>query len=355
MASSSERRRRRTRIANEGGAGIVWVERAWRFVARPAFVGMLIFLAGLALALAPTTVLPETPAYDWWLTAFRFADAVRAAATLLAAAAVIGLGMAVARIRQARGPERRAVASATVAVVLMGAGIVWGAMGWLTAQADLPTSRVAVAPGQPLQAYPATFAGRTFNVMLPQRVTVESVDAQQGRAVVELSRAGTDEAVRNDVYVGDPLPVGDTTVALLGVELDPRVLSAILTTPGGIEVRATKGEKIRFEPDGAQYDVLNIVRDYVGAMGPAVELASEETGRFWAFERDAKLPEPMTEVRMLRLETAPVAVLAFAPKRNDFGSAPAGLLFVLGLALFLLARDRSQSSLHEAGLAGEST
>lgn len=345
----AEARRRKARPANEGAAAAVWVDRAWRFVARPEFLGTLLAVAGLVLLLAPTSGVPETPSRGWWVAAFRSADAARAAATLVSAGSVVGLGMLVARVLTHRGAARRAVLWPTIALGLMGTGVSFGTLSWLSAQSDLPTSKLSVPPGATIESFPAIASGRSFKVMLPQRIFVESVDPEGSKAVIELRKAGEEEGVRNDVYVGDPLPLHDLRIALVGVEIDPRVRSAILYEPDGIEVRAAKGEKVRFKPDGPEFEVRQIATDYLGAMGPGVQLADPEGQTFWVFERDSKLPSAMTEVRLKRLETAPVAVFALASTPVEGALAAAGFIFVLGLALFLLVSDRTGASLNELG------
>lgn len=356
QSRSNARRRRRT-TGRSSGASAVWLERAWRFVARPEFVGVLTFVAGLVALIAPTSNVADPPSYGWWTAAFRFPDASRVVASLLAGSAVVALGIAAAtalsqsaapsrsRRRRRRIPREKLLEASAWSLMIVGAAT--GIFVWLASQAALPPSRVAVAPGQTIESFPAIASGRSVKVMLPQRLRVVEVDPTEGRAVIELVGAGDEAGVLNDIYVGDPLPLQGFTVALLGVETNRSVYSAVMSMEGGIEARASVGEKVRFVPDGPQYEVRQIVRNYVGRMGPGVQLAPPEGETFWVFERDSQLDEPMTEFRLQRLETAPVAVLAFASAPFPGGLPAGGVIFVAGLALFLLRPEQDIEAVGE--------
>jgi len=335
----SERRSRTRRKQRNDGPGAqaqyVWLERLWAIVARPWFIGVALVIAGIVVMLAPTATVPPSPSYGWWIAAYRFSNASQGAVTLLVVASLLALALGVEswRARKARPGE-------VFVLGLMGAGIVMGLLTWFVAQADVPTSRVAVAPGQTIEAYPAIESGRAFKVMLPTRIFVSDVDPEAGKATVELRRPGENGGVVNDVFVGDPLEVTGYQLALVGLELDPRARSAVLTMPGGIERRASLRSKVRFTPDGQEYEVRRITSNYLGVMGPAVELATGEDDIFWVTQRGSELENPLHEIRLLRLEAAPVPVFSLT-KTNVGATVPAaGTLFAFGLALFLLRRGR---------------
>ncbi len=348
----SEVRRRRKSDATKKSVANVWLERGWRFATRPEFAGTLLLVAGLVLLIGPTTRLPESPSYGWWTAAFRFPDAVRVAASLIAASSVVILGKALAAewsegVISSRGRRRirwaRWIPFASLAAMVVGAT---GALFlWFGAQAKLPTSRVSIAPNQTIQSFPSIASGRTVKVMLPQKIRLVSLDAAAGKATVELKTAGEEAGVMNDVFIGDPLPVRTVDVALIGVEVDPRFFAARIEMKGGIEVLAAPGQKVRFTPDGEQFEIREVVKNYVGRLGPAVHIVRPDGRSAWVFERDSALEEPMTEFRLNGIQTAPVAVFSFASTRYGGGVAAFGLVFVLGLGLMLVRiEDEDESS-----------
>lgn len=350
----AEARRKRTGRSSGENAKSIWLERVWQFAVRPEFVGVLLLVAGLVVILAPTAAVPQEISHGWWVAAYRFADAVQAGTSLTSIAFVAAAAMLVAAWAARRGGGRARLVP-LIGTALMGAGVFMGVFVWFGSQASLPTSRVAVPPGQTIQAFPAIESGRAFKVMLPVRVHLLSVSPDAARATVELRKPGEDEGIKNDIFVGDPLPINEFRLALVGLEMDPRIRSAVLGAADGIDVRGTVGTKVRFTPDGPEYEIKAISLNYVGAMGPAVELESEERGRFWVFQRDSQLEEPLNDIRLRRLETSPVAVFAVSKGDHRQLAALAAILFVLGLALFVLASDRGISSLNESGPNREAT
>lgn len=330
----SERRSRARRKQRASDDQHVWLERLWAMIARPWFIGVAVAIAGVVVMLAPTATVPPTPSQGWWIAAYRFSNASQGAVTLLVVAGLlaVALGLELWQRRRSKGE--------LVAIGLMGAGVLTGLLTWFVAQADVPTSRVAVAPGQTIQSYPAIESGRAFKVMLPNRIFVSGVEPEAGKATVELRKPGEDSGVANDVFVGDPLEITGYRLALVGLELDPRVQSAVLTTPDGIERRASLRSKVRFTPDGTEYEVRRIVANYLGVMGPAVELAVGEDDVFWVTQRGSKLERPLNDVQLVRLEAAPVPVFALTKTSAGDAAPGAAVVFVLGLGLFLFVRGR---------------
>lgn len=327
------------------------MRRLWEFVVQPPFVGALLVVAGLIVALAPTASVPEAPSQGWWVAAYRFANAAQSGVTLLLVAGSFAGALAFAEFQRRKAARQNVMP--LLGAATMGLGILLGVGSWFGGQTSIPTSRVSIAPGQTIEAFGAIESGRAFKVMLPNRIFVDSVDPQDGRATIELRKAGEESGVRNDIFVGDPLEVGDYRIALVGLELDPRARTAVLTEEGGIEVRASVASKVRFIPDGPEYEVKQITLNYIGVMGPAVELLGPDGDRFWVFQRDAQLDKPLAKIRLLRLEAAPVPVFAIAPARGSALGPLAALCFLIGFFIVLVVRDRGEGSIAELGPSRE--
>lgn len=313
----------------------VWLERSWQFIARPRVAGVVLWVAGVIVMLTPTATVPAQPSHAWWVAAYRFTNAVQSGMTLLVAAAAAGVAILATQMA-----GRRRHPLSTLAVALMWLGVTLGVATWFYGQADVPTSRVAIAPGQTIQSYPAVESGHRFQVMLPTRVFVVEVDPEAERATIELRQPGAESGVRNDVFVGDPLDIGGVRVALIGMEVDPRSNSAVVTMEGGIERVVVPNSTVRFVPDGPEYQVKSIARNYLGSMGPAVEIVTPDGDAYWATQRDSALTRPFTDVRLLRIQSSPVPVFAVT-KTPAGGFVPvAAVVFALGMALFLFGRSR---------------
>lgn len=222
----------------------------------------------------------------------------------------------------------------------MAVGVATGVGGWWYSQSKLPLSKVSLPAGSKIESYPAIDVDRSVKRMLPHRVQVNSIDADRGSVNLAFSTADDPEAtVDQRVEVNAPVDVDGVRYSLIGVEYDARVPRVVLESGEAdtITVSATRGDQVMFEHEGATFEVTQIVRNYLNALGPAVELESEEQGRFWVFQRAHPLGDdfdsPM-KIRLQRVETAPVAVLAIGERPEYFAFASV-ILFVLGLALIL--------------------
>ena len=292
-------------------------------------MGVLLIVAGLIVGLAPTASVPGVISTGWWVAAYRFANAAQGAMSLIAVAVVFGIGllMTLALERRARSPAR-----VPFAIGVCVTGLTVAVVTWFVAQAAVPTSQVAVAAGQKIESYPAIASGNAFKVMLPRQIYVAEVDRDAGTATIELRRADEEKGARHDTFVGEPMEIGEgIRLALLGAQLDHRTRTAILTQPGGIEVRAAQGSTVKFQPDGPEYEVRRITANYLGFMGPAVEISSEEEGVYWVTARDSALEEPLTDVRLLRIETAPVPVFALTKSAAGGFVQASAAIFAIGL------------------------
>ena len=305
-------------------------------------VGLLLCVAGIVVMLTPTATVPQDPSQGWWVAAYRFTNAVQGGMTLLVAAAIAAAAMLVSALQ-----TRRRTWAPVASLALMFTGILLGVTTWFFGQADVPTSRVAIAPGQTIEAYPAIESGRAFKVMLPLRIYVSEVDSTLGKAIIELRKPGEDTGIRNDIFVGDPLDVNGFQIALIGMELDPRSRSAVLTSEGGIERRAAMNSKVRFVPDGPEYEVRKLSLNYLGVMGPAAEIADPDGDVFWVTQRDSALEKPLTDVRLVRLETAPVPVFAITKTPAGQMVPVAAVVFAIGMVMFLFVRERETEAVSE--------
>jgi hypothetical protein len=185
--------------------------------------------------------------------------------------------------------------------------------------------------------------------MLPSRVKVVAVDPEAAKATVEIREAGEEEGVRNDIFVGDPLDVGQFRFALVGLEYSAAVRAAVIGKKDGIDARGTRGTKVRLEPDGPEYEIRQIVTNYLGFMGPAVQLADPDENTFWVFQRETELDEPLHGMVLRRIETAPVAVFAVAKTPMSRYVSLGAILLMLGLAMFVFVSERTSRSLAELG------
>jgi hypothetical protein len=211
----------------------------------------------------------------------------------------------------------------------------------------MPPSRITVPAQQKVEAYPAITATSSVKVMLPSRVFVRGVDVQEQTASLEFLRVGEEEGQGQiqTLRAFDPVEIRGFRWSVLGIEYSDAVLAAVVepTKDGAIPAMGTVGDTLQFEIEGPTYRVTGITRNYLGVLGPAVELENDEFGKFWLFARAHRgkaAPDFAHGLRLDRIERAPVAILAVseAPAQNLLPVA--GILFIVGLALFLLAPDR---------------
>lgn len=334
-------------------ASSIWIERLWHRVVSPAGLGGLLLAAGLIFVVGPLNMLPKTPPTAWWSIALQAEGMARGGASLLAMAVVLMSGLGLVRWRTSRGDiaevdpdgpgagRTNHIAAIGAGLMVLGAAI--GTLMWVVAGSQVAASRVSLPVGKSIESYPAITVSGNMRVMLPSRLKVRSVNVDEGTAELELSKVG-DEGVVQSIRVGRPVDIDGMRYALVGIEFDPRVVRAVVagSTPDTIATSAAVGESFRVTLDGPEYRVTQLIRDYLNVLGPAVEVENEETGRFWLFQRSNPIEGFQTPhgLRLEALETAPVVILGVSRRQPTevFGSA--GVLFFLGLGLFLFGRDR---------------
>lgn len=361
----------------------------WNLLARPMTAGVLLFFIGLILVATVLTAMPPQVPSSWWTVAFRSAEALRSFASLGALALGAGLVLLVERVRAMLGanaasapdrlldePPQGGTGAETgllrfaplVGVVLMVAGVVTGVGSWAASQRDMPPSRLTVPTQRKIETYPAVTATSSVKVMLPSRGYVRTINVDEQTAAVEFLQVGEEKGEGRMQTLGsfDPVEIDGFRWSMLGVEYSDAVLSAVVepSGEGAIPAQGAVGDTLQFEIDGPEYKVMQITRNYLGVLGPAVELDHPDEGRFWVFERaqDPKVaPRFEHGLRLRQIERAPVAIISVAPAPSQDLLPVAGILFIVGLALFLffpdlVVRERDDgwavSSLNEAGDLG---
>lgn len=313
----------------------VIVAKIWRRVYRPEVAAALVFAAAMVMLLAAWTELPSRPTQGWWSVPFHFPEVLRGSATLLGLAWVVFLGVEIQRAKD--GAKRLQ----TLGRMLVGTGVALGVGVWLWGQSSLPSAIMQLPVGQTIESISARDARGAVKVMLPYRLKVTELDASTGRGSVQISGVNEPGNIY-DLEVGSPLLVNGYRISLLGLAWDERFLEATLegTEENSISDVGTKGSKVKFTLEGPEYDVLQISRNYLQAMGPAVELGSEASGRFWVFQRaEADAMKPAAPVKLLGLKTAPMAILAVSKTEGGPVYSAAAIVFIVGLLLLLFIRE----------------
>lgn len=356
MSQKKTQSRRRKGRASKGNS--IWIDRFWNYLVRPRPVGTLVAVAGLSVLAGPTVAVPARLTHGWWSTAFHFDDVTRAGSALIAVAAVLATAALWRRIRgespadvDGDGPQRERLTNLAPALglFLMGTAVCLSLGTWWASQARFPVSKVSLPVTTKVESYPAIDVRGSVKRMLPHRMQVLEVQPEQGAARLGFTTAAKpDDVIEETVRVNAPVDVDGIRYAVVGVEYDERVPRAILESgkEGTIPAAALKGETVRFAPDGPEFQVRQIVMDYLNALGPAVELENEEYGRFWVFQRAHPLGENFSapyEIRMQGLETAPVAVLTIGEAPDVDLAAGLAVLFVVGLGLFLGFDERRRA------------
>ncbi len=336
----------------------------WGKLGQPLVWGGLLVLIGLILLADVVTTLPGQSSANWWITAFRSPQSIRSLATLgvmaLGSAAILGMarwsvhrgatpsGHPDATGLQLDSPRGFRALAPLLGIALMVVGAAVGVGDWAASQRLMPPSRITVPPQQRIESYPAISATSSVKVMLPSRVFVRSVSVQDQTAALEFLRVGEEsgQGQLQTLRAFDPVEVQGVRWSILGVEYSDAVLAAVVepTKDGAIPAMGTVGDSLQFEIDGPTYKVTQVTRNYLGVLGPAVELENDEFGRFWVFQRAAASDGERTPtfdhgLKLSRLERAPVAVLAVSEAPAQDLLPVAGILFVVGLALFLLLPD----------------
>ncbi len=314
--------------------GSLWEQRLWDRVASPLGIGVILIVAGALLMVAPWGAIPTQPSLAWWSTAYQFTEAARASAVLAAFAAVLGLAALGYGIGALRGPARIQRIGVMIGVV----GVMAGVAAWMAGQMSLPTSKVSLPANQTIEAFPAISIEGQFKVMLPNRVTVKRVDIANQAVTINVASAVDPEGEDRSLSAGDSLILEGHRWSLLGVEFDPRIPRVVMssTDDNTIQTAGIRGQKLRFTPEGEEFEILRVSRNYLGAVGPAVELSSEKHGKFWVYSRARPLKHGVGTPGNLRvdgIESAPVAVLAVSSDKGDQWLTTSGIIFIVGFVM----------------------
>ena len=374
---SQPRRRSRAAMARRG-----WVDILWDVLVTPRAVGALVLLAGLGMVGSPWGRLPKRLAPQWWDWAFQSAESLQVVVLLLTAAVPLSIGLwlrsraatvgADVVLCESPGSEysgQTLVSKASLfGIVLMCVGAL-GSLGlWLSIQQDVPPTRAAFSVGEKEEFVMARVGGRPVRMMLPRRVEVTDLrwDDKPG-ASVEFSRPGQQDVAPQRVDLGQSVEIGLKRFTFVGIQEDPDALRAVIASskPNTIPVVTRKGDTFKVALDGDEYRMLEMELNYIGAMGPAVQLQreGENTAPFWVFMRrpDKKFGDAFAHgLTLERLETAPAAVFTVSPVMPFEPLIAFVGCFVLGLGMMLtfpgLQRrgKRGLVSLNEAGALAQS-
>ena len=356
----------------------------WDLLVTPRAIGVLVLLAGLGMMGSPWGRLPKRTAPQWWEWAFQSADSLQVVVLLLTAAVPLTVGLWL-RSRAANvGADvvlcespgsayngRSMVSKASlIGVVLMCVGAL-GALGlWLSIQQDVPPTRAAFSVGEKEEFVMARVGGRPVRMMLPRRVEVTDLrwDDTPG-ASVEFSKPGQQEVAPQRIDLGQSVEVDQKRFTFIGIQEDPDALRAVIASskPNTIPVVTRKGDTFKVALDGDEFRLVDMELNYIGAMGPAVQLQregeGEDTSPFWVFMRrpDKKYGDAFEHgLTLERLETAPAAIFTVAPVMPFEPLIGFAACFVLGLGMMLTfpgvqrRGKRGLVSLNEAGALAQS-
>lgn len=335
------------------------VDRLWFALSEPLVWGGLFVLIGLIMVATVLNAMPPQVSSNWWVVAFRSSEALRSVVTL----GILGLGvalvLAINRFRAAQGaadpgepdtvttddfeePSRVIRHAPLLGAVLMVVGAGIALTDWSLAQRQMPPSRLTVPTQQKIEAYPSVTATSSVKVMLPSRAYLRTINVEDQSAVVEFLQVGQEEGEGRvqTLRAFDPVEIADFRWSILGVEYSDSVLSAVVEPDGegAIPAKGSVGGTLQFEIDGPEYKILRITRNYLGVLGPAVELEHPDDGRFWIFQRATTgkaEPEFIHNFILKRVERAPVGIIAVSQAPTEDLLPAAGVIFVIGLALFL--------------------
>lgn len=385
--SSRRRKRRRERRAAPGGL----VERVWEQLTDPRTPGLLLLLSGVVLVSSPWSRQPEPLALSWWESAVNLPDALSVAAGLAAAATVLLLGVLLNRYHLATGApkdtesgedarfesrskkevrESRVPGFAWAGAISMVAGIALVVGYWFVSQRQVPAARVALAVGETIDNYQVPRGGQGLKVMLPSRVRLATLKAgDDAAASIQIFGVAEEPPKPANIAPGQGIEVDGYRFTFIGLRPDVTKLRAVLSSdkPDTIGSSATEGETFKLSLDGQEYKVVEIARNYLGMLGPAVKVESPEHGEFWVFQRASQAevaPEFGHDIQLDRVETTPAAIFSVARSMPFWPLSAGGTLFVVGFALLILfperivrreERDVRIWSFNEAGRVAEQT
>lgn len=364
---------------------------AFELLVSPGVVGAALVLAGLALVAAPWLVAPDLHSRTFWSKPLTSPDALRVSVMMTALA--IGVMIALAwrryaldigdtsdharitedarvRLVDVQLLESRGWLAPWIGLTLMILGSALGVGSWLALQRGVPATEASIPLGRETEAVGATVGGQAMQLMLPRRITVTRIERgtpgdpeDPARVTARFALPKQDDVPEETIVAGESLDVEGTRFTFVGIREDKRSVRAVLEGIGEqvIEQRVAKGESFRVALDGPIYTLDDLTADYLGRMGPAVQVSSPETGSFWVFQRDTR--EELgargvdADLALKRLETSVGAVFTVAPALPFWPIITAGALFVLGLAGLLsapeLVRRRREDDLWSLGSINE--
>lgn len=329
---------RRNRNKKEESAFEIWLQRAWAFFVRKETAGLLCLIGGAVLILSPSTIALSEPSRSWFITPFFNIDAIQTTASIVVIIMALFLGLGLNKV--ASGNRRRVLRrhTPTIAVALMVTSVAIAIFAWAAFHFFLPVSRISLAVGQPVQSLPMHHVlGRT-KVMLPMQTSVKEIKIPQESVSLLFKKMDDEEGVTETIHAGEPIIAGNYRFALLGFEYNEQHLQASLSTIGENAVQQVSaiGGEVRFTlNDEDPFKVVAIVKNYLGVLGPAVQLESEKTGKFWVFQRGPTNPLMSNNIKVDLVETAPLAVFAVSDSRVRDAISPMGVVFLLGLLMFV--------------------
>ena len=384
------RRRQRSRRARSQDGGLL--DRAWRLASDPRTVGVLLLAAGALLAATPWMNRPTPLVTSWWQRAVHQPDVLAGAASLGAVALVLLVGFLYNRYRLATGPdagvdstadgefederegrsvdESRLPGLSWLGAICMIGGISLVVGFWFASQRNLAPARVKLAVNETIDHYAIPYGGGELDVMLPLRVRLAKLETgNEITAGIQLFEAGAEPPAPSAIAAGEGIEFDGFRLTFVGMQPDFQKLRGVLSSqrPDTIAAAAVEGETFQVALEGAEYKVLEITRNYLGVMGPAVKLQSPKLGEFWVFERASEAevaPDLGHDIQLDRVETAPAALFTVAPVSPFWPLALGGTLFVLGFAVLIVFPERIVRraegkvriwSFNEAGRVAEET
>lgn len=352
--SSSRRRQRRGLEQGAAAQEPALLRAAWGLLVKPHVVGLLLSAAGGLLIIAPWLKAPKRLGASWWTNGFEDANIVMFVAVLLALGAPLLIGLWWQRRAQIKElvpiaqadllmsePHPETPKASIGALPLLGAalmivGALMGVGTWFMLWRDVLPTQAAISVGQPTEFVRAEVAGEPLRLMLPRRVTISNVRMAAPQSVeMTFSLPKQNDAPTQTLGPRESIDVAGKRFTFIGLINDPQNLRVILGGSGEQSIEATGrvGQKVKVSLDGPEFEVKQILRNYLGAMGPAVQLSSESTGTFWLFERQVnpKLGPAFDHgLKLVRLETLPAAVFNVSPELPFWPLITSVILFVLG-------------------------
>lgn len=374
-SSSTRARRRRAQTVTKEPA---WLGSLWGFATKPLLLGTLIAVAGGLVMAAPWLNAPKALSSTWWRLGATYTDILTIALLLLGLTVPLLAGLWVnARTASAwdveLGEEESHEASglsswlARAGVGTMILGVAVGVLAWVSLQGDVLPSTSSFAVGQDTEYISARVESRPLRVMLPKRVTVKNIKMSHPQEVeLTLSRPKEKDIPVETLQARQGMDVEGKRLTFVGLTQDARHLRVIVAgkSKQSIEATGRVGESVGVTMDGPTYEILEITRNHLGVLGPAVRLSNEEEGAFWLYQRQADPtfgPPLHDQLKLVRLETLPAAVFTVGPSVPFWPIIAGGVLLILGAAmLFGLPHANSDlsgrrwNSINEAGALAES-